>query len=451
MVRSTVERRGAALIAFSLAFLGFGFNFSHSATAQAEEPTIQRASLEIDFDFKTLPTERPSFRDMVRVYQWSSDKTIKKDQSISKDTHKISLTPLGNDNTINFYVYVGKDQGYAPEIFTRDLYSFSGTKAKTAELSDIHVGRTLNISFANLMDSKETLPTVPTDASLYEPLFLEDTAKPDSFTSVEQGASELVLPRVMFNDQNAFLMSTLPSGDFTLRLSSNTFHAEVINSGYLRLGPIDVDAELGKHKIKVLVNYADGSFEYTSASFNITEKKSPELKSQLWKLSYADTTVQQLKSATVDLTATLFGKERALPRAVTFAKGADMPRWANVDTKTGTITLNPDEYVELKDYVFHVVVTHLDGKTEKVAVKIKVTEADPETTYPLTPLKPGKHTIPALELTPAQPIAKPHTPKPVETPSTGLAKTGVDLAGLAGLALISALAGATVLRRRHAE
>ncbi|WP_216420061.1 Rib/alpha-like domain-containing protein, partial [Arcanobacterium phocae] len=165
---------------------------------------------------------------------------------------------------------------------------------------------------------------------------------------------------------------------------------------------------------------------------------------------YADTTVQQLKTASVDLTATLFGKERTLPRAVTFAKGTDMPSWVTVDPKTGTITVKPSEYVELKDYVFHVVVTHLDGKTEKVAVKIKVTEADPETTYPLTPLKPGKHTIPALELTPAQPNAKPQTPKPVETPSTGLAKTGISLTGLAGLALISTLTGATIVRRRKA-
>uniref|UniRef100_UPI001C0F17A5 Rib/alpha-like domain-containing protein n=1 Tax=Arcanobacterium phocae TaxID=131112 RepID=UPI001C0F17A5 len=189
------------------------------------------------------------------------------------------------------------------------------------------------------------------------------------------------------------------------------------------------------HTFTVAVTHLDGKVTTVPVKITITKAdNAPELKSQLWKLPYADTTVQQLKTASVDLTATLFGKERALPRAVTFAKDADMPSWVMVDEKTGTITVKPSEYVELKDYVFHVVVTHLDGKTEKVAVKIKVIEADPETTYPLTPLKPGKHTIPALELTPAQPNAKPQTPKPVETPSTGLAKTGISLTGLAGLA-----------------
>ncbi|SDU79530.1 Putative Ig domain-containing protein [Arcanobacterium phocae] len=206
------------------------------------------------------------------------------------------------------------------------------------------------------------------------------------------------------------------------------------------------------YEFTVVVTHLDGEVTTVPVKITITKAdNAPELKSQLWKLSYADTTVQQLKSASVDLTATLFGKERALPRAVTFAKGADMPSWVMVDEKTGTITVKPSEYVELKDYVFHVVVTHLDGKTEKVAVKIKVIEADPETTYPLTPLKPGKHTIPALELTPAQPNAKPQAPKPVETPSTGLAKTGISLTGLAGLALISTLTGATIARRRHAN
>ncbi|WP_216381373.1 Rib/alpha-like domain-containing protein [Arcanobacterium phocae] len=554
MTRTTLKRGGAALLAFSLAFVGLSFVFSQPISAHAEETATQKASLEVTFDFDSLPSDRPTFKDMVRVYQWSVDKKTKKDQAISKDTKTISLTPLGDDKTINFYVYVGKDQGYGPEISDRDLYSFSGKKAKTAELSNVHVGRSLEISFANLMDSKDSLPEIPTDASLYEPLFLEEPNTPDSFSSIEQGASELVLPRVMFKPKNGVPLIKVPSGDFSLSLKTTPFGAEVINPGYLRLGPIDIDAQLGKHNINVEITYADGSKESATASFIVTEKltpelesqlwdisypdltleqrehidlsvkatlfgkeralpravtfakgtdmpswvtvdpktgkvtanpdeyaaaqdyeftvavthldgkvttvpvkititkadNAPELKSQLWKLSYADTAVQQLKTASVDLTATLFGKERALPRAVTFAKGTDMPSWVTVDPKTGTITVKPSEYVELKDYVFHVVVTHLDGKTEKVAVKIKVTEADPETTYPLTPLKPGKHTIPALELTPAQPNAKPQTPKPVETPSTGLAKTGISLTGLAGLALISTLTGATIVRRRKA-
>lgn len=203
------------------------------------------------------------------------------------------------------------------------------------------------------------------------------------------------------------------------------------------------------YEFSVIVTHLNDKVTTVPVKVTVTQaENTPDLKSQLWKLSYADLTVQQLKTASVDLSATLFGQERALPSAVTFAKGADMPSWITVHEKTGTVTANPSEYVELKDYVFHVVVTHLDGATEKVAVKIKVTEADPETTYPLTPLKPGKHTIPALELTPAQPKAKPQAPKPVEKP--GLAKTGINLTGLAGLALISTLTGAAITRRRKA-
>ncbi|QJC22249.1 Rib/alpha-like domain-containing protein [Arcanobacterium buesumense] len=207
----------------------------------------------------------------------------------------------------------------------------------------------------------------------------------------------------------------------------------------------------------VTVNHLDGTTTSVPVTITVTKaENSPELDSHLWKLSYADVEVQQLKSSTTALTSTLFDKERALPHGVTFAEGENMPSWITVDAKTGSVTAKPSEFVELKDYVTYVVVTHLDGKTENVDIKITVTQADPETTYPLTPLKPGKHTIPALELTPAQPQAekpqaeKPQAPKPVETPSTGLAKTGLDLAAFTGLALISMLAGAAMARRRNA-
>ncbi|QRV02807.1 YPDG domain-containing protein [Arcanobacterium phocisimile] len=215
----------------------------------------------------------------------------------------------------------------------------------------------------------------------------------------------------------------------------------------------------------VTVTQADGAKTEVPVMVKVAKAgDAPELKSQLWKLSYADTTLQQLKSATVKLTATLFGKERALPRGVTFAPGADMPSWVTVDEKTGAITVKPSEFVEIKSYVFHVVVTHLNGETEKLAVNIKVTEADAQMEEP-QPQKPGKVVIPALKLTPATPHAtpqepkpsdpkpsdpKPTQPKPVETPSTGLAKTGVGIAGLAGTALLAALAGAAMLRRRKA-
>ncbi|WP_216388590.1 Rib/alpha-like domain-containing protein [Arcanobacterium phocae] len=215
----------------------------------------------------------------------------------------------------------------------------------------------------------------------------------------------------------------------------------------------------------VTVTQADGAKTEVPVMVKVAKAgDAPELKSQLWKLSYADTTLQQLKSATVKLTTTLFGKERALPRGVTFAPGADMPSWVTVDEKTGAITVKPSEFVEIKSYIFHVVVTHLNGETEKLAVNIKVTEADAQMEEP-QPQKPGKVVIPALKLTPATPHAtpqepkpsdpqptqpKPTQPKPVETPSTGLAKTGVGIAGLAGTALLAALAGAAMLRRRKA-
>ncbi|WP_216404857.1 Rib/alpha-like domain-containing protein, partial [Arcanobacterium phocae] len=131
------------------------------------------------------------------------------------------------------------------------------------------------------------------------------------------------------------------------------------------------------YEFTVVVTHLDGKVTTVPVKITITKAdNAPELKSQLWKLSYADTTVQQLKSASVDLTATLFGKERALPRAVTFAKGADMPSWITVDPKTGEVTANPDEYVAAQDHTFTVVVTHLDGEVTTVPVKITITKAD---------------------------------------------------------------------------
>uniref|UniRef100_UPI001C0EA73C Rib/alpha-like domain-containing protein n=1 Tax=Arcanobacterium phocae TaxID=131112 RepID=UPI001C0EA73C len=217
----------------------------------------------------------------------------------------------------------------------------------------------------------KTTDTAVLNVTVTKPEMMDVVYTPGTI-SVIQGEKGSLSAQVKLHDA----LVTLPEG--TVFAFEKSPHGAITidpATGEIKVAPT-TGAQLGQYDIPVVATFNSQVLAIGTAHVSIEPKETTELKSQLWKLSYADATVAQLKPASVDLTATLLGKERPLPRAVTFAKGADMPSWVTVDEKTGTITLDPDEYVAAQNYKFTVAVTHLDGEVTTVPVKITVTKAD---------------------------------------------------------------------------
>ncbi|WP_216378373.1 hypothetical protein, partial [Arcanobacterium phocae] len=299
MIIKRTQRVWAFLTVAALVLMTLGSGLFAPLLAQAD--SRRQPVITVNFDFDSLPKKSlnkgdDSFDKHVWIHQWLG-KEKSKDIQISKETKSVTLSPLNGEKNIEFIVYIGKSNGTHPETIWHP-WGHPDQYAQTANIK-AYVGRTINVNYGNLTNKAADLPAIPEDKNMYMPELLECDG---SIPTVEQMTMDFVMPSTMFKMDDGEIQFPPASGKPTLKIVSSPFPAEVTNNGYIKFPLIPSDAQLGKHEIQVEFTYADGTKQFVDVPFIVTEKKSPELKSQLWKLSYADTTVQQLKSATVDLT-----------------------------------------------------------------------------------------------------------------------------------------------------
>ncbi|MDK8117211.1 Rib/alpha-like domain-containing protein [Limosilactobacillus reuteri] len=92
--------------------------------------------------------------------------------------------------------------------------------------------------------------------------------------------------------------------------------------------------------------------------------------------SYKPVTVEQGQDATDNPTFTnQDGKDVTAPTGTTFTTGTDTPSWANIDSSTGAVTVNPSTQVTPGAYNIPVTVTYPDKSADDATVPVIVTKA----------------------------------------------------------------------------
>ncbi|WP_185933648.1 Rib/alpha-like domain-containing protein [Actinobaculum suis] len=282
-------------------------------------------------------------------------------------------------------------------------------------------------------DASQDKPTVkvtvtepekqPTDADKYQPVYGDASGKPGDTVEVPQTAD---LPKgTKFAG---------PEGDDTVTVDPATGKVTV---------KVPADAKPGSVIEKqITVTYPDGSKETVTVKVKVAEPTPVQTDADKYQPVYGDASGKPGDTVDVPQTADL-------PKGTKFA-GPAGDDTVTVDPTTGKVSVKvpadakPGSVIEKQ-----ITVTYPDGSQETVTVKVTVTEPA-DTTPKAEPSAPA-----ADQSAQNQPAAteKAKAPKakvqaPAEKPKRGkLSFTGSDVAGLAGIAALFAVAGVALVRR----
>ncbi|OCA94716.1 hypothetical protein ACU21_05855 [Actinobaculum suis] len=282
-------------------------------------------------------------------------------------------------------------------------------------------------------DASQDKPTVkvtvtepekqPTDADKYQPVYGDASGKPGDTVDVPQTAD---LPKgTKFAG---------PEGDDTVTVDPATGKVTV---------KVPADAKPGSVIEKqITVTYPDGSKETVTVKVKVAEPTPVQTDADKYQPVYGDASGKPGDTVDVPQTADL-------PKGTKFA-GPEGDDAVTVDPTTGKVSVKvpadakPGSVIEKQ-----ITVTYPDGSQETVTVKVTVTEPA-DTTPKAEPSAPA-----ADQSAQNQPAAteKAKAPKakvqaPAEKPKRGkLSFTGSDVAGLAGIAALFAVAGVALVRR----
>ena len=159
----------------------------------------------------------------------------------------------------------------------------------------------------------------------------------------------------------------------------------------------------GEVTIPVVVKYEDGTEDTATAKATVSAKTPAESNADKYQPEYGDMTVKQGETATVDPTFKDKAGQPVDKATVPVAKyelGADAPKGASIDDKTGKVTYVAPADQPAGDVEIPVVVKYTDGTTDNATAKATVSAKTPaDTTPPAAPKVEAKDDG-SIEVTP---------------------------------------------------
>ncbi len=136
----------------------------------------------------------------------------------------------------------------------------------------------------------------------------------------------------------------------------------------------------GDVNIPVVVSYADGTTDNATAKATVSATTPAESNADKYQPEYGDMTVKQGETATVDPTFKDKAGQPVDKATVPVAKyelGADAPKGASIDDKTGKVTYIAPADQPVGDVTIPVVVKYADGTTDNATAKATVSAKTP--------------------------------------------------------------------------